>query len=189
LLGQLGLHLGLRVAGLFQGFLEGRLVGKAALEHFQQGVHLRGRGHDVKGLGLELQELLADEVGGDEFFHLGFLLFANGSEIKVGAPNVSDATVQLEILQHDRDDKIIVFKRKRRKRYRLTKGHRQHFTEVLVREITCGPDTSKVEETTVQRARVRARALEQQKVQIKKPTRREKVAAQALQTTAQPAKV
>jgi large subunit ribosomal protein L21 len=106
------------------------------------------------------------------------LLFANGTEIKVGAPMVSDASVQLEILQHDRDDKVIVFKRKRRKRYRLTKGHRQHFTEVLVREITCGSETSKVEEATVQRARQRAQALERQKIQVKKPTRREKIAAQ-----------
>lgn len=107
------------------------------------------------------------------------LLFANGSEIKVGTPMVPDASVQLEVLQHDRDDKIVVFKRKRRKRYRLTHGHRQHFTEVLVREIACGSEKTSVEETTVQRARQRAQALENLKVQVKKPTRREKIAAQA----------
>ena len=105
------------------------------------------------------------------------LLFSNGPTVKVGTPKVSDASVQLEVLQHDRDDKIIVFKRKRRKRYRLTKGHRQDFTEVLVREISCGSEKSAVEEATVLRARARAQALEKQKLQIKKPTRREKVAA------------
>jgi len=105
------------------------------------------------------------------------LLFSNGSTVLVGAPRVPDASVQLEVLQHDRDDKVIVFKRKRRKRYRLTKGHRQDFTEVLVREISCGSEKSSVEEATAQRARVRAQALEKQKLQIKKPTRREKVAA------------
>ena len=82
-------------------------------------------------------------------------------------------------MQHDRDDKIKVFKKKRRKRYRLTQGHRQHFTEVLVREITCGSESSQVEETTAARARTRARALEKMKLQIKKPTRREKLAAAA----------
>lgn len=105
------------------------------------------------------------------------LLFANGSDIKVGAPKLADASVKLEVLQHDRDDKIRIFKKKRRKRYRLTKGHRQDFTEVLVREIACGSESSKVEDITAERARVRARALMQQKVQIKKPTRREKIAA------------
>ena len=107
------------------------------------------------------------------------LLFANGSEVKVGAPKVADASVKLEVLQHDREDKIRVFKKKRRKRYRLTQGHRQDYTEVLVREIICGSESSLVEEKTAARARVRARALMQQKVQIKKPTRREKVAAGA----------
>ena len=106
------------------------------------------------------------------------LLFASGSAIKVGTPVVADATVQLEILQHDRDDKVIVFKRKRRKRYRLTQGHRQHFTEVLVRQIACGSEKTSAEEGTIQRARQRAQALENQKLQIKKPTRREKMAAQ-----------
>ncbi|HAO99737.1 MAG TPA: 50S ribosomal protein L21 [Fibrobacteres bacterium] len=107
------------------------------------------------------------------------LLFANGDTVKVGTPKVSEALVKLEVLQHDRDDKVIIFKRKRRKRYRLTKGHRQHFTEVLVREISCGPDKKSVDEKTAQRSRVRAQALQRQKIQVKKPTRREKVAAQS----------
>jgi ribosomal protein L21 len=105
------------------------------------------------------------------------LLFANGSTVKVGAPMVPEASVKLEVLQHDRDDKIIVFKKKRRKNYRRTQGHRQDFTEVLVREIACGTEKSVVDEKTTQRARVRASALEKMKVQVKKPTRREKVAA------------
>lgn len=107
------------------------------------------------------------------------LLFANGSTVKVGTPNVPDALVKLEVLQHDRDDKVIIFKRKRRKHYRRTAGHRQDFTEVLVREIACGSEKEAVEEQTAQRARTRAQALMKQKVQVKKPTRKEKVAAQA----------
>ncbi len=118
-----------------------------------------------------------DASVGDVLTVSDVLLFSNGSTVKVGTPKVADALVQLEVLQHDRDDKIIVFKRKRRKRYRLTKGHRQDFTEVLVREISCGSEKSSVEEATIVRARVRAQALEKQKLQIKKPTRREKVAA------------
>jgi large subunit ribosomal protein L21 len=107
------------------------------------------------------------------------LLFANGSDVKVGAPNVAGATVQLEVLQHDRADKIKVFKKKRRKRYRKTQGHRQHFTEVLVREIACGADKAVADDAVIARARTRAAALEKLKLQIKKPTRKEKVAADA----------
>lgn len=106
------------------------------------------------------------------------LLFSSGSSVIVGTPLVADAAVQLEVLQHDRDDKVIVFKRKRRKRYRLTQGHRQHFTEVLVCEIACGGEKTSVDESTTQRARQRAQALEKAKVQVKRPTRREKIAAQ-----------
>lgn len=107
------------------------------------------------------------------------LLFANGSDIKVGAPVVDGAVVKLEVLQHDRADKIRVFKKKRRKRYRKTQGHRQHFTEVLVREISCGGASAAADEATIQRARQRAAVLEKMKLQIKKPTRKEKIAADA----------
>ena len=107
------------------------------------------------------------------------LLFSNGTEVKVGAPTVAGATVKLEILQHDRDDKIVVFKKKRRKNYRRTAGHRQHYTEVIVREMACGSDKSVVDEAVVKRARVRAQALVKMKIQVKGPTRREKALAAA----------
>jgi ribosomal protein L21 len=107
------------------------------------------------------------------------LLFANGADIKVGAPKVEGAVVKLEVLQHDRGDKIRVFKKKRRKRYRKTLGHRQHFTEVIVREISCDGASAVADDVVVQQARNRAAALEKMKIQIKKPTRKEKIAADA----------
>jgi ribosomal protein L21 len=107
------------------------------------------------------------------------LLFANGGTIKVGTPKVEGAVVKLEVLQHDRGDKIRVFKKKRRKRYRKTQGHRQHFTEVIVREISCAGESAVAEEVVVKQARSRAAALERAKLQIKKPTRAEKIAADA----------
>ena len=131
----------------------------------------------VTGERVKLSKLEA--AVGDVITISDVLLFANGSDIKVGVPTVAEASVKLEVLQHDREDKIKVFKKKRRKRYRLTQGHRQDFTEVLVREISCGSESSLVEEKTAERARTRARALVKQKLQIKKPTRAEKVAAAA----------
>ena len=63
------------------------------------------------------------------------LLASDGNEVQVGSPVVEGASVKAEVVRHGRDRKIIVFKRKRRKKYRRKQGHRQGFTEVRVDEI------------------------------------------------------
>lgn len=63
------------------------------------------------------------------------LLIDNEGEVKVGAPVVEGAKVVAEVLSHVRGEKVIVFHKKRRKGYRKRNGHRQNFTEVLVKEI------------------------------------------------------
>ena len=56
-------------------------------------------------------------------------------EVKVGTPTLEGATVELEILEHYRGKKCIVFKMKRRKRHRRKQGHRQQLTRVAVKAI------------------------------------------------------
>ena len=63
------------------------------------------------------------------------LVASDGSAVSVGAPLLEGASVTAEVLRHGRDKKVIVFKRKRRKGYRLKKGHRQEFTEVRVSQV------------------------------------------------------
>lgn len=63
------------------------------------------------------------------------LLVDNNGDIKVGAPTIGGAKVKAEILSHVRGDKVLVFKKKRRKGYRKLNGHRQDFTEILIKEI------------------------------------------------------
>jgi large subunit ribosomal protein L21 len=63
------------------------------------------------------------------------LLVSDGKKIAVGQPYLEGKTIECEILRHGRDRKIIVFKKKRRKKYRRTRGHRQHFTEVVARRL------------------------------------------------------
>lgn len=63
------------------------------------------------------------------------LLSSGDGDVKVGTPVVDGAQVKAEVVRHGRDDKIIVFKRKRRKGYRKKAGHRQGFTEILVSEV------------------------------------------------------
>ena len=60
------------------------------------------------------------------------LLVAEDKDVKVGTPTVENATVEATVLGHVRGDKILVFKKKRRKRYKVTRGHRQHYTQIRV---------------------------------------------------------
>ena len=64
------------------------------------------------------------------------LLIDNGSKVIVGNPVVKDASVQAKVLKHLKDDKVIVFKKKRRKGYRVKNGHRQSLTEIIIEKVT-----------------------------------------------------
>lgn len=63
------------------------------------------------------------------------LLVDNGGKVKVGAPKVKDATVEAKVLRHLKDDKVIVFKKKRRKGYKVKNGHRQYLTQIEISAI------------------------------------------------------
>ena len=60
------------------------------------------------------------------------LLLDDGSKVTIGSPNVNGALVQAKIIKHLKDDKVIVFKKKRRKGYKVKNGHRQSLTEILI---------------------------------------------------------
>jgi len=76
-------------------------------------------------------ESLAGEVGADVQFPEVLLRQSEGG-LSVGQPLVSDAQVSGVIVGQERDPKILVFKKKRRKNYRRHQGHRQHVTAVRV---------------------------------------------------------
>ena len=63
------------------------------------------------------------------------LLLANGDKISVGAPAIDGAQVGVKVLKHFKGNKVIVFKKKRRKGYRVKNGHRQALTEIQVENI------------------------------------------------------
>jgi large subunit ribosomal protein L21 len=60
------------------------------------------------------------------------LMLADGENIRVGQPLIEKAAVQASIVEQDKAKKILVFKYKRRKRYRRKKGHRQPFTAIRI---------------------------------------------------------
>lgn len=63
------------------------------------------------------------------------LLIANGEAVQVGAPTVAGATVEADVIGEVKDDKLIVYKYKRRHNCRVKKGHRQNKLRILVKEI------------------------------------------------------
>ena len=64
------------------------------------------------------------------------LLIGGDGETRIGAPQVEGAAVEAQVLGHDRGQKVIIFKMKRRKGYRRKNGHRQPFTELQIEKIT-----------------------------------------------------
>ena len=79
-------------------------------------------------------ELLSAEPGQD--VDIGAVLaLSTGSELKIGTPVVKDAKVVFTVLEHKRGEKVINFKKKRRKGYERKVGHRQELTVVTVKSI------------------------------------------------------
>ncbi len=78
---------------------------------------------------------LPGEIG-DEVTFDKVLLVSNEDKVNVGAPFIPDAVVLAEIVSHLRGDKVLVFKKKRRKTYQKLNGHRQNFTEILIEDIS-----------------------------------------------------
>jgi large subunit ribosomal protein L21 len=63
------------------------------------------------------------------------LLLADGSDITIGAPAIDGAAVEAKVIKHLKGDKVIVFKKKRRKGYQKKNGHRQSLTEIVIESI------------------------------------------------------
>ena len=64
------------------------------------------------------------------------LLVDNEGSITVGAPTVAGAAVSAKIVEHLKGEKVIIFKKKRRKGYKKKNGHRQYLTKVMIEDIT-----------------------------------------------------
>jgi len=63
------------------------------------------------------------------------LLLSTDAGVKIGSPYIEGAKIQAAILEHGKGDKVIVFKKRKRKRYRVLNGHRQPQTTLQIKEI------------------------------------------------------
>ena len=85
---------------------------------------------------------LANEEGSKVSFDKVYLVDDNGS-ITIGAPAIEGASVEAKVLQHLKGDKVIVFKKKRRKGYKKRNGHRQYLSQIVIEGITVGGASKK----------------------------------------------
>jgi large subunit ribosomal protein L21 len=77
-----------------------------------------------------------DANEGDQVSFDQVLLVGNNGSVKVGAPTVSGAKVTAKVISHVKGDKVLIFKKKRRKGYQKLNGHRQSFTKIQIESIT-----------------------------------------------------
>ena len=77
-----------------------------------------------------------DAKEGDKVSFDQVLLLDDGKEVKIGAPAIAGASVEAKVVGHLKGDKVIVFKKKRRKGYRVKNGHRQALTQLLIEGIS-----------------------------------------------------
>ena len=85
------------------------------------------------------QKVMVHRLVGDEGKSLEFkdvIMSEDGGKFKFGSPLLKGASVKAKILGHIRGDKVIVFKKKRRKGYQKQNGHRQDFTQIQIESIT-----------------------------------------------------
>lgn len=85
--------------------------------------------------GRKLYINLVQAAEGDLLSFDRVLLLEKEGDIKVGTPTVDGASIKAKVLGEVKGDKVIVFKKKRRKTYRKKNGHRQRYTQVLIEEI------------------------------------------------------
>lgn len=81
-----------------------------------------------------VNRLSAEEGNSVEFDNV--LLVGDGDNITLGAPAIDGALIGAKVVKHLKGDKVIVFKKKRRKGYRVKNGHRQYLSEIVIESIT-----------------------------------------------------
>ena len=98
-------------------------------------VNISGKQHKVEPNTYIYVDRLPYDEGAEASFS-DVLLVDNNGAITIGKPFVSGASVRAQVLTHLKDDKVIVFKKKRRKGYRVKNGHRQAITKLQIHSIS-----------------------------------------------------
>lgn len=110
-------------------------------------VEIAGKQYKVR----ENDKLIVPRLSGEVDDTVTFdrvLLVANDDDVQVGTPVVDNASVTATIVEHVKGDKILVFRKKRRKRFKVKRGHRQPYTRIEVSGLSVNGDAAKPKKKT-----------------------------------------
>ncbi|WP_299259624.1 50S ribosomal protein L21 [uncultured Aquimarina sp.] len=117
------------------------------------------------------QKVFVHRLVGEEGDKVSFdkvLLTADGDKVTLGAPAIDGAQVGAKITRHLKGDKVIVFKKKRRKGYRVKNGHRQSLTEIIIESIVASGATKSAPKKETKKAAPKAEKKVEAKPAAKK---------------------
>ena len=98
------------------------------------------------------------EAEGEKVQFSNVMLLEDGKNITIGAPAIEGASVEAKVIKHLKGDKVIVFKKKRRKGYRVKNGHRQYLSEIVIEGITASGAKKAAPKAAAKPAAVKAEA-------------------------------
>lgn len=107
----------------------------------------------AKGDVLEIEKV--DHEAGSTFEIKEVLLTSEGSSTKVGTPFVKGTSVTAKVVDHKKADKIVVYKKKAKKRYEKTQGHRQNYTVIEITHIGSGAAKAEAKEEKAEKPAVK----------------------------------
>ncbi|TSE10084.1 MULTISPECIES: 50S ribosomal protein L21 [Aquimarina] len=126
------------------------------------------------------QKVFVHRLAGEEGDKVSFdkvLLAADGEKVTLGAPAIDGAQVGAKITRHLKGDKVIVFKKKRRKGYRVKNGHRQSLTEIVIESIVTSGAKKAAPKAEAKKAEPKAKAEKEVKASAPKAETKTKAAA------------
>ena len=97
-------------------------------------VEIAGQQYKVTKADKLFVPLLTEKIGSKVKFEK-VLLVGDDKQTKLGTPYVSGASIEATVLGHVKDEKVVVFKKKKRKGYKVTRGHRQQYTEIEITKV------------------------------------------------------
>ena len=97
-------------------------------------VEIAGQQYKVTKADKLFVPLLTEKIGSKVKFEK-VLLVGDDKQTKLGTPYVSGASIEATVLSHVKDEKVVVFKKKKRKGYKVTRGHRQQYTEIEITKV------------------------------------------------------
>ena len=120
-----------------------------------------------------------DAAEGDNVSFEKVLLLDNDGAVTIGEPVIADTVVEGKVLAHVRGDKVIIFKKKRRKGYQKRSGHRQDFTQIEVLSIGPAGEEKKKAAARAEKKVTEAPVAEEAKAEVKKAPARKTAAPKA----------